>query len=67
MTSTRSTAIFDNILGGKITVDDEVLKGSKLPTNKQVIRCMKFYQQFKKLSQWKSAESVLKQVKLYYA
>ena len=37
MTSTRSTAIFDNIVNGKITVDDEVLKGSKLPTNGQVI------------------------------
>ena len=47
MTSTRSTALFDDILGGKITVDDEVLKGSKLPPYRQVIRCMKFHQYLK--------------------
>ena len=67
MTSTRATAIFDNIFGGNITVDDEVLEESKLPTNRQVIRCMKFHRQLKNLNQWESAESVLEQVKLYYA
>ena len=51
----------------RLLVDDEVLKGSKLPTNRQVIQCMKFHQQFKNLNQWETAESVLKQVKLYYA
>jgi len=42
MTSTRTSAY--NISGGKITSDDAILKGAKLPTNKQVIRCMKYHQ-----------------------
>lgn len=67
MTATRTSDIDFSILGGKITPDDAVLKGLKLPTNKQVIRCMKYHQQFEDLNQWESAEAVLKQVKLYYA
>ena len=65
MTATRASA--SNITGGKITSDDAILKGAKLPTNLQVIRCMKYDQQFENLNQWDSAEVVLKQVKLYYA
>ena len=65
MTATRASA--SNITGGKITSDDAILKGAKLPTNLQVIRCMKYHQQFENLNQWDSAEVVLKQVKLYYA
>ena len=45
MISPRSSA--DEISGGKITPDDAILKGAKLPTNKQVIRWMKYHQQFK--------------------
>ena len=35
MTATRASA--SNITGGKITNDDAILKGAKLPTNLQVI------------------------------
>ena len=65
MTATRASA--SNITGGKITSDDAILKRAKLPTNLQVIRCMKYHQQFENLNQWDSAEVVLKQVKFYYA
>ena len=65
MTATRASA--NNITGEKITSDDAILKRAKLPTNLQVIRCMKYHQQFENLNQWDSAEVVLKQVKLYYA
>ena len=67
MTSTRALYIDNNKLGGKISPDDAVLKGAKLPTNKQVIRCMKYHQHFENLSQWESAEAVVQQVKVYYA
>jgi len=55
-TTIRTSAVNTSALRGKITFKDAEIKGTKLPTNKQVIRWMKYYQQFENLNQWESSE-----------
>ena len=65
MPSMRSSKHFQS-LGGKISEEDAILKGIKLPTILQVIRSTKYFQEIKKMNQWNSATEVCKQVKVFY-
>lgn len=56
-------------LGNKITVEDSVITGSRLPTSLQVLRCLMYHIQSnakKSITKWESAKLVLEQVKIFY-
>ena len=56
-------------LGSAITKDDCEITGSRLPTCRQVLRCMMFVMQnegSEKLTKWKSAQIVLSKVSVFY-
>lgn len=67
MNTRHSSNIFG--LGNKINSDDSKIKGSKLPTNLQVLRCMMYHIEeglHENRTKWKSSKLVLSQLKEFY-
>ena len=63
----RSTAIFG--LGSGLSDDDSIIMGSRLPTCRQILKCMMWHVHHgtaKNKTKWESAKSVLVQVSSFY-
>ena len=62
----KSNAVYG--LGGGVTQDDEVLKGAKLPTIRNVVRCVRYHVQQGNgfMSLFEASKKVYPQIKNFY-
>ena len=62
----KSNAVYG--LGGEVTQDDEVLKGAKLPTIRNVVRCVRYHVQQGNgsMSLFEASKKIYPQIKNLY-
>ena len=67
--STRQSSVVFGLPGGAITASDSVITGARLPTNRQVIRCMLYSIESgckTNTTKWEACNAVLQQVREFY-